>query len=205
MHNVTRIFIAVAIVLAGCNGTSPNQLLMGEGVTTSDDLSVTNGNVIVKEGQPGIAFAFATKPGQSKEFTYFLVFNHDFPNDGVNMKTQSHTDVSTADTSHTITAFGTDCKVEYRVALKADTRTVETETTLIADAPYDPSKGKLFLIDMKTTPPTVTQLHLELPSEIPNLKETDATEKFGQDTLNGLRKADKTVDDFCERIERKGT
>ena len=205
MHNFTLIFIAGAIVLAGCNGTSPSQILMGEGTATSDDLSVTSGNVILKEGQPGIAFAFATKPGQSKEFTYFVVFNHDLGNGDVNVKSIGNSDGSTAHTFHSITAFGTDCKVEYRVGLKADRKTVETETTLIADAPYDPSKGKLFLIDMKATPPTVTQLNLELPSEIPNLKETDSVEKFSLDTLNGLRKTDKTVDEFCRRIETKGT
>ena len=203
MRTITLIFIVGTTVLAGCNDTSRNQIVMGEGQATSGDLSVTTGNVIVKEGQPGIAFAFAMTPGQSREFTYFLVFNHDFPNGGV--KTQSGAAGSTADTSHTITAFGTDCAVEYLVELDADTRAVETETILVADAPYDPSKGKLFLIDMKATPPTVTQLNLELPSEIPNLKETDAAETFGQNTLNGLRKTDKTVDQFCRRIKTHDT
>jgi hypothetical protein len=203
MHNATLIFIICVIVVAGCNRGSPSKMILGEGQSTAEGLSLTNGNVILKEGQPGLAFAFATKPSQSKEFTYILVFNHDFPNGGIG--TQSNSGGLTASTSHAITAFGADCKVEYRVGLNAVRKAVETEAILIADAPFDPTKGKLFLVDMKASPPTVTQLNLELPSHIPDLKETDAMERFAQDTLEGLRKTDKTVDEFCRRIETKGS
>lgn len=201
----TAILIAIAGVIAvtGCIRTSPSKMVLGEGEVTSKKLSVTTGNFILKEGQPGIAFAFATKPGQTKEFTYLMVFNCDFPNGGVT--TGGNSSGSTADTFHTIKAFGNECKVEYHVGLSSDSKTVDLETTLIADARYDPSKGKLFLIDMKTMPPTVTQLKLQLPSQIPNLEQTDSVEKFGQNTLNELRKTDKTVDEFCRRIETDGT
>ena len=83
-------------------------------------------------------------------------------------------------------------------------QTVDSETTTIAGAPYDPAKGKFFLIDIKTAPPTVTQLNPELPWQIPDLSETAAAEKFGQDTLNGLRKTNKQIDEFCQRIEAQG-
>ncbi len=203
MHNATLIFIFCAIVVAGCNHVSTSKIIYGEGQVSTEGLSVTNGNVILKEGQPGLAFAFATKPSQSKEFTYILVFNHDFPNGGVG--TQSSLNGLMASTSHTITAFGANCKVEYRVGMNADRKAVDTEAILISDAPFDPSKGKLFLVDMKASPPTVTQLNLELPSQIPDLTETDAMERFAHDTLDGLRKTDKTVDEFCRRIETKGS
>ncbi len=55
---------------------------------------------------------------------------------------------------------------------------------MIAGSPYDTSKGKLLLIDMKTAPPVVTQVNLELPTEIPSLKESEAAEKFGENRLN---------------------
>ena len=203
MHNATLLFIFAAIAVTGCNRTNPSKIVYGEGVAKSDGLSVTNGNVNLKEGQPGIACAFVIKPGRTREVTYFLVFNHDFPIGGFG--TDGGSDGLTASSSHTITAFGASCKVEYRVGLNADRKTVETEATLIAGKPFDPSKGKLFLIDMKSTPPTVTQLNLELPSPIPDLEETDAVEKFTQNSLKGLRKTDKAVDEFCRRIEAKGS
>lgn len=202
MQNSMLIFLAAVLALTGCNRTSPSKMVLGEGQVKSDDLSATSGNLILKEGAPGIEFAFVTKPGKSKEFTYFVVFNHDFPQGGID--TRSNSDGLKAHTLHTITAFGNDCKVEYDVKLKEDRKTVDSETTTIADAPYDPAKGKFFLIDIKTTPPTVTQLNPELPSQIPDLSETEAAEKFGQDTLNGLRKTNKQIDEFCKQIETKG-
>lgn len=199
MQNRILILIAGAMAMIGCTRTSPSQMIVGEAQVTSDGLALTSGNVILTEGRPGIAFALATKPGQSKEFTYFVVCNHDFPKGGVN--TECACDGPTGHTSHTITAFGNNCKIEYRIGLSADKKSVEMETTLIADTPYDPSKGNLFLIDMKAAPAIVTQLDLELPSETPDLNESSAIEKFGQDTLNRLRKLDKTCDEFCRRIE----
>jgi len=210
MRNVTLI-MAGTLLLIGCDSKSttsapdssgPAQLRMGEGSATSDGLSVTNGNVVLTEGRPGIAYAFATIPGQTKKFTYFLVFNHDFPEGGI--ATQSGGDDLTANAFHTIKSFGNECTVEYRVELNANTETVKTDSTVLADSPYDTSEGKLFLLNMKTTPPTVTQLNLELPSEIPNLEKPDAAAQFGEDTLSQLRNTDKRVDAFCLQIEQDG-
>jgi hypothetical protein len=201
----------VAILLIGCEGKNssapPNQpngaqLTMGEGSSDSDGLNVTNGNVVLKQGQPGIAYSFSTIPGREKRFTYFLIFTYDFRNGRV--MTQSSGDDLTANASHTIKAFGNDCKAEYRIELDANTKAVATESTRIAESSFDPSKGKVFLVDMKTSPPEVTQLDLELPTTIPNLEKPESAERFGSDILNQLRKANKSVDSFCLQIEADG-
>lgn len=88
--------------------------------------------------------------------------------------------------------------------LNANTETVKSDTTVVADSQYNKSKGELFLIDMKTTPLKVTQLNLELPSGIPNLENPDAAEKFGENTLGQLRRTDKEVDAFCIQVEQDG-
>ncbi len=57
---------------------------------------------------------------------------------------------------------------------------------------------------MEATQPKVTQINLDLPANVPSLPETNAAKQFGQDTLNALRKADKTVERFCRSIETRG-
>ena len=208
MRRLTMIVLSCAAFIVGCDRAShtPSHLVMGEGSAVSDNLAVSNGNVILKENQPGILFAFVTKPAQSKQFTYFVVFNHDFPTGATNaINTSSTSDGSSANTFHTINAFGAECKVEYHVTLTDDGKNVQKETTSVADKSYEQSKGKLFLIDMKTDPPTVVQTSLDLPSVIPDLQDTESAEKFGLDALQDLRQADETVDEFCKAIVAKGT
>lgn len=221
MHRLSILLVTLTFLPIGCDRGSPRptptssepaqlihgeggaSLILGEGGASSDKLSVTNGNVVQKENQPGIALAFVTKPSESKDFAYFVVFSHDFPNGG--MHTQSSSDGLTARTEHTIEAFGSECNVEYLVKLTRDGAMVSTETISIAGETYDVSKGKLFLVDMKVTPATVVQINIDLPSAIPDLKETQAVEKFGEETLDELRKANMTVDEFCVRILATGT
>jgi hypothetical protein len=211
MHYVTVILIAGVTVVAGCTGNQPNptnapsapqRLIMAEGNSMSDGLSISSGNVVVIENQPGIAFATVTTPGQSKRVAYFAVFNHNRPNAGV--KTECGSSGSSANTFHTINTFGNECTVKYAVVLKEGAEPIATESISISDKEYDSSKGRVFLIDMEATPPRVTQIKLDLPIDVPALKETDATEQFGHATLNAFRKADKTVDGFCRSIETRG-
>ena len=207
MRNSTLVFIVTIAFFGGCNesgnvtknGPSNASLTLGEGASASDGLSVTNGNAVLKQGQAGIAFAFTITPVRSKEFAYFIVFNHDFPEAGID--TSSENSGLEASGSHTITAFGNDCKVNYSVTLNSDNRSIEKESTQIAEEDYHRDKGRLFLIEMNSNPPNIVQLEVELPTEIPNLKEPDAAESFGRGVLNRLRETNKRVDEFCRRIE----
>ncbi|QDV23844.1 hypothetical protein [Aureliella helgolandensis] len=212
MQYLTRLLITGVAVLVGCTGKQPNptnvpskpqHLIMSEGNATSDGLSVSSGNVVVIENQPGIAFATVTIPKQPKRVAYFLVFNHDGPNVGV--KTESESSGASGNTFHTINTYGKECTANYEVVLQEETEAVKTETVSIDDKAYDSSKGRVFLIDMKLDPPNVTQVNLHMPNNVPDLKvETDATRQFGDDTVNALRKASKTVNEFCRSIEAKG-
>ncbi|WP_145391369.1 hypothetical protein [Stieleria neptunia] len=211
MQDFTLILVTSVTVLVGCTGGQPNlsdassqpqHLIMSEGSSTSDGLSISNGNVVVKENQPGVAFATVTLPGQSKRIAYFLVFNHDRPNAGVTSEGGSRG--ATASTSHTINTYGNESTAKYELVLKSGADSIETETISIDDEAFGSSKGRVFLIDMKLDPPGVSQFHLDLPTEVPELKETEATEQFSHDALTAMRKADQAVDAFCRAIEATG-
>ena len=195
-------------VLAGCAdeqskppaSPSPTRsLVMSEGTSSGDGLSISNGNVVVKENEPGIVFATVTTPGQPRRIVYFVVFNHDRANAGIN--TEAGSTGATADTFHRITTYGKTSTVRYEVVLKNETESIEAETITIDDKVFDSTQGRVFLIDMKQSPPSVTQFNVDLPVELPELTATDATEQFAQDTLDTIRTVNDAVDTFCRTIE----
>ena len=175
------------------------QLLIAEGVANSNGLEVNSGNVVVKTGRPGVAFACVTTPGQSKTFAYFLIFNHDFPKALVT--SQGTSDGSIAKTNHTISAFGHRCEAEYRVTLRPGQQAVASVETRVGGVRYDLTKGKVFLLEMKNAKPSVTQLNIELPTKLPRLDRTSDVEKFAERTLKRLREANEAVNAFCQASE----
>ncbi len=193
-------------LLAGCDAdemagtgdpSSDERIIYAEGSAVSDGLSISSGNVIIQSNQPGIAFATVTTPEQPKSLAYFLVFNHDLANKA-GVKTGCGSNGTTANTFHTLNCFGNQCTVAYKIVLENDAHDVAIEELTIGKS-FDPDNGRVFLIDMKVAPPELTQLKLQLPADVPSLKATHETQKFGQATLTALRKADPTVDDFCQQ------
>ena len=162
------------------------QLRIGAGSSKSGALSVSQGNVLVQEGQPGIAYAHATKAGQRKELVYFLIFSHDSPAMTVEIGA-SGTEIE-AETYHTINSFGNECTAKYRVALSAGGEVVK-ESITVGKKSYDPDETKLFMIDMKATPPTITAIAHEVTGE-----------NLSFDFLRRLRTANSAIDKFCRRV-----
>jgi len=208
MRYFSLVLTTCVALLAGCAdeqskppaSPSPTRsLVMSEGTSSGDGLSISNGNVVVKENEPGIAFATVTTPGQPRRIVYFVVFNHDRPHSGIT--TEGGSTGATADTFHTITTYGKASTVRYEVVLKKETESIEAETISIDDKVFDSTQGRVFLIDMKQNPPSATQFNFDLPADLPELTATDATEQFAQDTLNAIRTADEAVDAFCRTIE----
>lgn len=199
MHRFTLVFVVSFSFLMGCLPDEPSHITMAEGNATTDGLSISNGNYILKEGQPGVAFATVTTPGQSKKMAYFLAFNHSMPDAGVG--TESNGNGSNANTLHTLRSFGRECTVKYGVDLGEEAQATVEERLSIDAEPYDLSEGRVFLINTESSPSSITQLDLDLPTDVPPLKEVDATQEFGYSTLRALRRADKTVDEFCQSID----
>lgn len=207
MRNLKILLIAIFALSVGCNqpsltpskGSGNLSVTLGEGSATIDGLSVTNGNVIKKNGEPGLAFAFVAAPDRTKELTYFLVFDHSSPEGGV--KTESGGAGLEASGSHTISAFGNQCTAEYSIRLDPETHSINSESIVVGGHSFSREQGPIFLVDMKSNPPSVTQRDFELPATIPELTTPNAAEGFGERILRELRKTDQRVDDFCRQIE----
>ena len=197
MRYLTLFLVAGLSLFAGCDRSIETSAKMNAGVVGNDSFSLSHGNLILQQNQPGIAFSFVKTPGRQKEFTYFTVFNHEFPNLN-KLSSRSRADSSDGNCALSFSAFGNECLIEYSVTLNPDDRNIKQETTSIAGRDYDQKKGRVFLIDMKTTPVTIEQLDVELPTEIPDLKDTNTMDEFGQQTLQTLRKADVRLEEFFQ-------
>ena len=200
MNRTLLLWILLGAHGVGCDTKRETaEMVFAEGQAASEDLAVSNGNIILKTQQPGVAFAFVTKPQEAKEFAYFAIFNHDFPNGKVG--THSSSDGFAAETHHSLQAFGNECMIQYSLTLAEDGKTVTAETLGVEGVDYDAANGKVFLIDMRATPPQTVQLDLALPRSIPSLKSPQQTDEFGTNILQGLRTANRQVDAFCSAID----
>ena len=174
-------------------------LVVGGGGVETDGLSISSGNVVIRGGKPGIAMATVTTPGSPKRVVYCLIFTHDPSTSTVTTKATS--EGTTATTFHNIESFKHPCPVKYYIELDVEDRTVAGETLSLNGANFEPTNGRVFLIDFEDNPPAVTQLLLELPSEVPDLSNVEQMEQFGTETLKTLRGNDQRAEDFCHQFE----
>lgn len=171
------------------------ELILGGGSATSDGLSLSSGNVVVREHQPGVAFATVTAPSQKKRVAYFIVFSHD----RADVKSASTNNGVEATTFHTIDSFGKKCSVHYRITLKDPMRSVETLAVGTRD--FEVSKGRVFLIDLRPDEPKVTQVAAEEFGTLPERTDVETTEKFARSALKALRQTNEDIDRFSKTLE----
>lgn len=201
MRNSVPIVLVSMVVLLGCAKGTPNKLVLAEGGTTSDGFSVSHGGVVIIDDEPGLAFATLSPKTSTKRIVYFLVFNHGTPTASVT--TASSNDGRTAKTMLAIRTYGNVCTVKYDAVVNQETKGVEKETIYCGDDVFEPASGRVLLIDMKRDPPVITQLELELTTDVPDFKRTDTSTDFAKATLRKLRSSSQPVDEFCRSIELK--
>ncbi len=205
MGNLILSLTLCALALTGCYKAKPlppvkpPALISAGGTTSSGSLAVSHGKLVVNKGQAGVAFAWISTPNRSKELAYFLLFTHDYPQ--VRAGTSSAITESFVRTTQNFTAFGAPYNTEYRATRAAGSQNIDSEAMTLAGSTFDLAEGKVFLIDMNPNSTKVMQRDIALPAVQSNLEDPEITEWFAESTLQKLRDADATVDEFCKQIE----
>jgi hypothetical protein len=77
---------------------------------------------------------------------------------------------------------------------------LEGEQFIIQEQPFDPAKGRLFLVDLSVTPPRIGQQKIDLPAGLtmPAMDDAHLLE-LADKTLDELMKKDKAVQAFVGR------
>ncbi len=179
-----------------------NELIQGTAGSKSDDLSLQAGAIVLREGEPGSAFATVQAGAGKRQLAYFLVLKHRWPGEG---KTESNEDVTaealTGTAKHALTIDGKALPLVYTITLDAKSKKPKAETFTVGGKAVDLSKGRVLLVDMTADPPKFEQRKLDLPGEVADLSTNKAAAALAKEALDALLK-DKKVKEFTAGPKR---
>jgi hypothetical protein len=178
------------------------ELIQGTAGSKSDDLSIQAGGVVLREGEPGAAFATVRAGKAKRRLAFFVVLKHRYPGEGRSASDEDVTVEGTKGTArHNLTVDGKTLALTYAVTLDA-AKKPKGETLTVAGKVADLAKGNVFLVDMTADPPRWEQRKLELPAEVGDLSTKAAAAALAKQAIAGLIKQDRKVKAFVDGEKR---
>ena len=173
------VILLVGLVLAAGAGwwwydqsrSLPFKIVVRGSSSSSGNLGISGGSLIVVAPKPGIYFGMVRKPGSQEQFTYLILFKYGRPSaHGWNRSIQSHctSDGRKAETKDAIELDGKRIEAAYRIELNETLTAVANESLAIGGKNVDMKSGQVFLIDFSAETPTYQQKKVELPA-IPSI------------------------------------
>jgi hypothetical protein len=190
--------VMVLLVLAG-SSEEKSELIQGTSGSRNDALELHAGGLVVREGLPGSAFGTVRVGKGKRQLSYFAVLKHRLGTEGKSdAKETVMLEDAEGESKQTLTIDGKTLQVDYRVTLDRATKKLSRETLTINDKPVDIGKGRVFLVDLTTTPPTWKQLPATLPSEVAESTSKKAADTLAKKVLATLAKQDKKAKSFID-------
>ena len=193
------IVVAMSVALVSCGRRSPSHVVGGGGYGGSADLWISGGHQFLYEGKPGVVFGMVKPRGQSRRFSYVLVFKHDFPNGSYSAPSNTSTAGDVGDVSQSLELNGRKVQLSYRIDLGDESSSEPSETLIVNDKTVPIADGIVFLIDFDRDPSDIKQTKVELPDDLPDpARDTSVVEQLAAQILDTLRKHDPALRDFLE-------
>jgi hypothetical protein len=166
----------------------------------SDHLEVQAGGLVLREGEAGAAFGAAQVGKGKRQLTYFLVLKHDLGKaEKTDFSEEANADNADGDSKQTISLDGRSVEVVYKVRVESGKKVSESLT--VNKKTIDLSKGRVLLVDLTATTPTVEQRKADLPAEVEASNKKSAAE-LARKVLASLAKQDKKVKEFIDKAAR---
>ena len=127
------IAVAMSVALVSCGRRSPSHVVGGGGSGGSADLWISGGHQFLYEGKPGVVFGMVKPRGQSRRFSYVLVFKHDFPNGSYSAPSNTSSSGGVGSVSQTLELNGRKMQLSYRIALGDESSPESSETLIVND------------------------------------------------------------------------
>ena len=128
-----------------------------------------------------------------------MVFKHRLGGEGKSDFTEEATAEDAAgESKQSLTIDGKTLQVAYTVKLDVDAKKVSRETLTVNSKSVDLAKGRVFLVDLTTSPPKWEQRKLNLPAEVGEATSKKAAEELVKKVLASLTKEDRKVKAFVE-------
>jgi hypothetical protein len=190
----TLAMLALALSSVALGGVS---ITNGTAGSKSKHLEVHAGGLVLASDEPGAAFG-TVKVGKGKRvLSYFVILRHNLEGSG---ESDFSEDTQTGDdkgqSKQSIKVDGKKVELAYTVELDPRTRTARKETLSVNGKAVNVAKGRVFLVDLTTSPPKWEQKDLKLPDEVDLLGEKKAATELAKTVIQSLAKQDKKVAAF---------
>lgn len=155
------------------------------------------GNVVFSRENPGVAFGLSQRQKDKARFSYFVILKGDYSPETwtTSFAYQTETRNGRLRTDYTTTVNSSTFVITHQCP---SDRVPEVIT--ICGKNFQPSKGRVFLVDLTADPPAIEQKQIALPQQDPaqERKKADIT-SIAEKVLAELAKKDTRVRDFVEQ------
>ena len=177
------------------------EVIQGTTAARSDSIELHTGGLVVREGEAGIAFGSLRLARGKRVPAYVLVLDHRLGGEGKSrFDDVASAEDGKAEAKQTITIDGHTLALVYPVTLEA--RKPAQESLTLEGKAIDLSRGRVFLVDMKSSPPRWEQRKVELPAEVDAATSKKAAASLAAKLLAHLRDKDRRVKEFATPGEK---
>jgi hypothetical protein len=179
--------------------SQPFRIVVRGSSSSSDNLGVSGGNLVVIAPKPGVFFGTVRKPGSQEQVTYLILFRYGRPrSDSSGRGIHSHctSDGRKAETTDAIELDGKRVEAAYRIELDEKHTAVANESLTIGGKSVDVTAGQVFLIDLAAETPAYQQKKAELPAVPSKLESMQDVEQLAEAIRRSLERQDPEIKAF---------
>ncbi len=173
------------------------------GSKTSDQYcSITSGHLVVNAPQPGMVIGTVTKPGNSEQITYVILFRYSLAQGAVASQGYNcycNMDGKTAVGKNSIELGDKRLSAEFRMELNETKTAVVSEQLTIGGKPRDMNEGQVFLIDLAAEGSEYQQQKVELDAIPFKLDSTNTVEQFAETLRQNLASKNPEIKAFLHK------
>ncbi len=203
MTYIGKWFLSVLFGLLLAAPVQAQEIMVGGGGGgTSDGLGVQNGTMYIAVGKPGITFGLKQKPGSEPEMAYLVIFRHKVT-DGAQVGGGSRNQAvgggtMRAEMTHDLELHGKMFTIAEELEFDPAAREFKKEAATINGQTVDMKAGRVFLVDFTGDKLTWKQVKAKLPTQLPDLKETDDIRKLVKQVMKELPRESSEVRQFLK-------
>ena len=216
-HGAVVLAVLFVAMPSGCDTQLPSfDVGTHEGFSSFDDRPVVCGGVdttrrgwrfsagmlSLQTNESGVVFGMQKTPSGKSEISYVVIFSRTISEDGVRMRGNNDAnikfdgEVATVTQGITLDANSIEFKFEFQVDREAVTFQLAKITN--DNKEIDPSKGAVFLVDLRTSPVTYEQVNAKLAA-VPYPDDQEEIKDLARQITTQLKSENDRVREFLEK------
>lgn len=180
--------VPVFVTTAGCFSYSHTStagkgaMVGGGGSVEAEGLSISAGNRVIRENEPGVVFGTAKLPDTAREISYAVVFNYDDPTDALVTPAEMSSDGSIGRAEQRVIIGNRNFDLQYSIDAKT-----RDESFTINGSQVPPTDGKVWLVDLRDGKNIVERIDAILPHVTEDMPAQKSIEETAAEILKAVR------------------